>query len=141
MKKQINRLTLKNGLFLGLAVFGLTYAFKALDLLTNMTALSSLVILMIAFGLLSIIQGQRLFGLNTFRDKFSMSFKTSVVSALIIGIGTYLFFSYLGGETYLEEYISYLGVSLYTFPSILYFPLPNPPPYIHHTITSTFYIY
>lgn len=104
MAKQRNKVALKNGLFLGASIIGMTFTLKALNKLENSTVLLMFSALFFIFSFLAIIQGKKHLGNNTFRDSFSTGFKTTVFGAIVVGLWTYIFFSFIDPSV-LEEII------------------------------------
>lgn len=105
MAREKNKIPLKNGIFLGASIIGVSYALKALDKFDNSTVLITFSALLFLFSFLSIIQGKKYLGNTTFRDSFSTGFKTTVFAALLVGISTYVFFAFIDPES-LNEIIA-----------------------------------
>lgn len=105
MAKNKNKVSLKNGLFLGAAIVGATYALKALDKFDNGSVLITFSALLFLFSYLSIIQGKKYLGNTSFRDSFSTGFKTTVFAAILVGVSTYIFFTYID-HSILLDYIA-----------------------------------
>lgn len=105
MTKNKNKVALKNGLFLGATIIGVTFALKALNKFENSTVLMTLTSLLFIFSYISIIQGKKYLGNESFRDSFSTGFKTTVFGAVIVGIWTYIFFNFIDTEI-LSTYIA-----------------------------------
>ncbi len=99
-----NKVALKNGLFLGASIIGITFALKALNKFENSTVIIALTSLLFIFSFLSIIQGKKYLGNKSFRDSFSTGFKTTVFGAIILGVWTYIFFTFIDTDI-LSTYI------------------------------------
>ena len=105
MARNRNKVALKNGIFLGISIIGITFALNALNKFNNSTVLITFSALLFIFSFLSIIQGKKLLNNKTFRDSFSTGFKTTVFGAIIVGIWTFVFFSFIDDHL-LVDYIA-----------------------------------
>ncbi len=102
MAKNKNKVALKNGMFLGASIIGVTLALKALNKFDNGTILLVFSALFFLFSFIAIIQGKKHLGNKSFRDSFSTGFKTTVFGALIVGIWTYIFFTFIDPDLLTE---------------------------------------
>jgi len=98
MTKNKNKIALKNGLFLGIAIIGASYALQAIDKFENGPVLLVFSSLLFSFSYLSILQGKKYYDNKSFRDSFSMGFKTTVISAVLVGVSTYIFFTFIDNQ-------------------------------------------
>lgn len=105
MARKRNKIALKNGMFLGASIIGVTLALNELDSFNNKTTLITFSALLFVFSFLSIIQGKKYLNNKSFRDSFSTGFKTTVFGAVVVGIWTFIFFNFIDDHI-LIDYIA-----------------------------------
>lgn len=104
MTQNKNKIELKNGLFFGASIIGITLLLNGLNKFENSNMLISIACLLLIFSFISIFQGKKYLGNKSFRDSFSAGFKTTVIGALVLGIWTFIFFTFIG-DTILVDWI------------------------------------